>query len=101
MTKATMDGFINKPEDRFEAVSAVLAAAGATLKEYYFTTGENDWLLIFEVDSADAFAAAALVAGADDAATHMKTVQAWTSGEFKAVASKASEIREKYRTPGS
>lgn len=100
MTQATMLGLINEPEDRFQAVADALAAAGATLKEYYFTTGENDWLLIFEADSPDAFAAAALLAGADGVAYNMQTVQAWTSADFKDVAVKAGAIRDKYRAPG-
>lgn len=100
MTQATMEGLLNEPEDRFQAVSDALAAAGATLKEYYFTTGENDWLLIFEADSPDAFAAGALLASADGAAYNMKTVHAWTSSEFKDIAAKAGGIRDKYRVPG-
>ncbi len=100
MTQATIDGLTSKPEDRFQAVSDVMAAAGATLKEYYFTTGENDWLMIFEAESADASAATALVAGAFGAAVNIKTIQAWSSAEFKDIASKANAIKARYRAPG-
>ncbi|WP_421725200.1 GYD domain-containing protein [Bauldia sp.] len=87
------------PENRFKAVSDVMAAAGATLKEYYFTTGETDWLMIIEADDLDAVAAASLVALGANGAASVSTCQAWTAAEFKAVAAKAGEIASKYRQP--
>lgn len=101
MTQSTIVGLVDKPEDRFQAVSDIMAAAGATLKDYYFTTGENDWLMILEAESADASAITALVAGAFGAAADVKTMQAWTSDEFKDLATRAAAIRAGYRAPGN
>ncbi|WP_169054121.1 GYD domain-containing protein [Nitratireductor sp. XY-223] len=100
MSEQTLQGLIENPEDRFQAVSDVLAEAGATLKDYYFTSGETDWLMIIEADSLEAVAAAAMVAGGSGAAASVSTRQAWTSAEFKAVAAKAGQIAGKYRKPG-
>lgn len=100
MSDTTIQGLIDNPEDRFQAVSDLLAEAGATLKEYYFTTGDTDWLMIIEADDLDAAAAAAMVACGTRAATDVTTRQAWTSAEFKAVAAKAGQIARKYRKPG-
>ena len=100
MSEHTIRGLIENPEDRFQAVSDLMAEAGATLKEYYFTTGDTDWMMIIEADSPDAAVAAAMVAGGSGAATGMSTRQAWTSAEFKAVAAKAGQIADKYREPG-
>lgn len=100
MSQQTLKGLTDNPEDRFQAVSDVLAEAGATLKEYYFTSGENDWLMIIEAENLEAIAAAALVAGGSGAAASTTTCQAWTSSEFVAVAAKAGQIAGKYRKPG-
>jgi uncharacterized protein with GYD domain len=100
MSEQTIQGLIENPEDRFQAVSDLLAEAGATLKEYYFTSGDTDWLMIIEADNLDAVAAAAMVAAGSGAAASVSTRQAWTSAEFKAVAEKAGKVAGKYRKPG-
>lgn len=101
MNQDTVQGMMNNPEDRFQAVSDLMAQAGATLKEYYFTTGDSDFLMIVEADSVEAAVAAAMVAGASGAASDIKTRRAWKSSEFKAVAKNAGQIASHYRKPGT
>ncbi len=99
MSEQTIQGLIEDPEDRFQSVSDVMAQAGATLKEYYFTTGDTDLLMIIEADNIDAAVAAAMVAAGAGAVSDVSTCQAWTSAEFKAVAAKAHQVAGKYRKP--
>ena len=41
-------GMVKTPEDRAEAVSKLIEAAGGRLLSYYVTFGEYDWLLVTE-----------------------------------------------------
>jgi uncharacterized protein with GYD domain len=94
-------GLMAKPEDRTGAVAAIVNAAGGKMVSYYVTTGENDFMLVAEADAAEDFMAGVMVAGASGSVTDMKTVRAWSSGEFAKVAEKAGKIADSYRTPGT
>lgn len=94
-------GLMSKPEDRTGAVGAIVDAAGGTLLHYYITTGDSDFMLVAEADGAEDFLAGVMVAGASGAVTDLKTVRAWSSGDFAKVAEKAGAIAGSYRAPGS
>ena len=49
-TDQAIKGMIAKPEDRKQAVSALIEAAGGKLLDYYVTFGEFDFLVISEAD---------------------------------------------------
>ncbi len=93
-------GLIAKPEDRREAVEKLCAACGGKLKDYYVTTGENDFLIIVEADDGEAAVVAGMVVAASGAVSHVTTTRAWTTGEFKKMAERAGEVIGAYKAPG-
>jgi uncharacterized protein with GYD domain len=77
MTQATYTAeawarLLRQPEDRRTAIGAVVEGAGGTLRDLYFTFGDNDLIFVFEAP--DALAAAA-VSVAANAAGHIKSIR--------------------------
>ena len=93
-------GLMAKPEDRTEAVSAVVSAAGGTFLHYWVTTGATDFVLVAEADRAEEFLAGVMTAAASGSVTDLTTVQAWSSPDFAKVAEKAADMASAYRAPG-
>ena len=90
---------VASPEDREPAVRKLVEAAGAKLLNFYFTTGETDWMVIAEfADGADLIPAL-LVVSASGAVSNVKTVRAYTGAEFKAAQGKAGKIASSYKSP--
>lgn len=97
---AGVKGLVNKPQDRSEAVKAVIEKAGGKLVALYNTTGSNDVVLVSELpDGSDAVAVGMAVA-ASGALSRIETVRAWTPSEFKGVAEKAARVASAYTPPG-
>lgn len=94
-------GLMAKPEDRSEAVAAVVSAAGGKMLHYWVTTGDTDFLLVAEADQAEDFVAGVMTAAASGSVTDMKTVRAWSSAEFAKIAEKAASLASSYRAPGN
>jgi len=93
-------GLIAAPEDREPAVRKLVESTGGKFINFYFTTGEYDFVLIAEANDAETLIAAFLAAGAAGTITDVNTSRAWTAAEFKAVAEKASKAVKAYRAPG-
>ncbi len=93
-------GLIAAPEDREPAVRKLVEGAGGKLVNFYFTTGDADFLLITETNEAESAIAALLAAAAVGTISDVTTSRAWTGAEFKAVADKASTVASLYRPPG-
>ena len=100
LSAAAVKGLIDKPEDRQQAVSNLVEAAGGKLLHYYMTTGDDDFLLICEADNGEAVIAALMAAAAAGTITDVETSRAWTSADFKSVAEKAGEVMATYKPPG-
>ena len=77
----------------------LVEGAGGRLVNFYFTTGDADFLLITETNEAES-AIAALLAAAAGTISDVTTSRAWTGAEFKAVADKASKVASLYSPPG-
>ena len=88
------------PEDREPAVRKLIEGAGGKLLNFYFTTGDSDFLAIAEANDAESVIGSLLAAAAVGMISDVTTVRAWTGGEFKAVAEKASKVASLYRPPG-
>jgi uncharacterized protein with GYD domain len=67
---------------------------------FYFTTGDSDFLLISEANDAESIIAALMAAAAAGTISDVTTARAWTGAEFKAIADKASKAASAYRGPG-
>jgi uncharacterized protein with GYD domain len=70
------------------------------LINFYFTTGDSDFLIITEGDDAESIIASLLATAAAATISDISTTRAWTGKEFKAVADKASKAAKAYRAPG-
>jgi uncharacterized protein with GYD domain len=97
-TRDYAKGLIAAPEDREPIVRKLVEGAGGRLVNFYFTTGDADFLLITETNEAES-AIAALLAAAGTI-SDVTTSRAWTGAEFKAVADKASKVASLYSPPG-
>ena len=100
VTHDYLKGLISAPEDREPAVRKLIEKAGGKVLNFYFTTGESDFLLISEAEEPEAIIAALMAAAASGAVSHVSNVRAWTGAEFKAVAERASKAASAYRPPG-
>jgi len=100
LTHDYLKGFISAPEDREPAVRKLIEKAGGKVLNFYFTTGETDFLLVTETEEAENIIAALMAAAATGAVSHVTNVRAWTGAEFKSVAEKASKAASAYRPPG-
>jgi len=98
VTHDYLKGFISAPEDREPAVRKLIEKAGGKVLNFYFTTGESDFLLISEAKEPEAIIAALMAAAASGAVS--SNVRAWTGAEFKSVAERASKAASAYRPPG-
>jgi uncharacterized protein with GYD domain len=101
LTRNYAKGLLAAPEDREPAVRKLIEAAGGKLINFYFTTGDNDFLLISEATDAENIIAALMAASAAGTISDVTTARAWTGAEFKAVAEKASKAASAYQAPGN
>jgi uncharacterized protein with GYD domain len=92
--------FVAAPEDREPAVRKLIEQVGGKLLNFYFTTGESDFLLIAEAADAESLIAGLMVAEAAGMISGVTTARAWTGAEFKTVGDKAAKAAEAYRAPG-
>jgi uncharacterized protein with GYD domain len=99
-TKDYAKGLIAAPEDREPVVRKLVEGAGGKLVNFYFTTGDSDFLLITETNEAESAIAALLATAAAGTISDVTTSRAWTGAEFKAVADKASKVASLYSPPG-
>jgi uncharacterized protein with GYD domain len=99
-TRDYAKGLIAAPEDREPVVRKLIEGAGGKLVNFYFTTGDADFLLITETNEAESAIAALLATAAAGTISDVTTSRAWTGAEFKAVADKASKVASLYSPPG-
>ncbi len=96
-----INGMIDKPEDRAEAVAALAKAAGAKLLNYFVTFGEYDFLVIMESTKKETDTMAALLAAAaGGGVTSLKTTVGVTSKEAVKSMRAAKRIRKGFRSAG-
>jgi uncharacterized protein with GYD domain len=100
LTENYAKGLLAAPEDREPAVRKLIEAAGGKFINFYFTTGDSDFLLISEANDAESIIAALMAAAAAGTISDVTTARAWTGAEFKAIADKASKAASAYRGPG-
>ena len=99
-TRDYTKGLLAAPEDREPAVRKLVKAAGGKLLNFYFTTGDSDFMLIAEAEESESVVAGLMAAAAAGMISDVTTSRAWTGAEFKAVAEKASQAASAYRAPG-
>ena len=100
-TGQAIKGMIDSPEDRANAVAALMGSVGAKMLNYYITLGEYDFLVIVEGDNLADMTAALMIAGSTGGVTDLKTFQAMTTGEAKAAMEKANAVRAGFKAAGA
>jgi uncharacterized protein with GYD domain len=99
-SNAGIKGIMDKPIDRTEPIRTLVEKAGGKLIAAYMTTGPHDVVIVTEqADGSDAVAVGMAATGSG-AVAKIETVRAWTLGEFKGIAEKASRFAEVYVPPG-
>jgi uncharacterized protein with GYD domain len=94
-------GLLAVPEDRTPYMRKVIEGAGGKLINFYFTTGDSDFLLVTEANEAESVIAALLAPAAAGMISDVTTSRAWTAEEFKAIADKGSKVASLYQPPKS
>ncbi len=95
-----LKGLIATPTDRREVAEKLCTACGGKLKDYYVTTGENDFMVIIEADDGESAVVAGMAAAAAGTVSHITTTRAWTTKESKAMAERAGKVIGAYKPPG-
>ncbi len=93
-------GLIAKPRDRRAIAARLITACGGKLKDYYATTGDNDFLIIIEADDGEVAVVAGMAAAASGAVSNLTTIRAWNSKEFKNLAERVGKVIGAYTPPG-
>jgi uncharacterized protein with GYD domain len=100
-TREGIQGMVNNPEDRAEAVDALCRSVGARLVAHYMTFGEYDFLVIIEAEGPVTDTMAALFAvGATGGVTDLKTTIAVTSSDAMRAMEKAGTVAKSFRPAG-
>ena len=99
-TTKGIEGVLNKPEDRSQAVAALMEAAGGKLLHYYFTLGDYDFLIISEGVNEQNVISALLTAAATGTVTDLRTAPAITAADAKSAFEKAQSMRASFRAAG-
>ena len=99
-SRDALKGMIANPEDRAEAATKLIEAAGGKMLAYYVTLGEYDWLIVSEFPDHQGVSASMLIAAASGGVTDTKTVLAMTTAEAKQVFAATGKAAAAYRTPG-
>ncbi len=102
-TREAIEGMVNKPEDRAEAVAGLAKAVGGKLLDYYVTFGEYDFLVVFEGGKGKSetdFMAALLAAAASGGVTNLKTTVAVRSKDAMKAMRVAKRVIKGFRPAG-
>lgn len=99
-TGDAIKAMVAKPDDRREAVEALMKASGFRLVEYYVTMGKYDFMAIAEGEGGPDMLAPLIVAAASGGVGGMVTTQAFSTAEFKTACEKASTLMRDFRPAG-
>ena len=100
-TEQAMKGMVDNPEDRMGAVTGLMESVGAKLTQYYMTTGEYDFLVVWESDNLTDSVALLMIVASSGGVTNLKTVQAMTTQEARMAMEKAKTARAGFRAAGA
>lgn len=94
-------GMLANPSNREAAVKPLIEASGGKMLSYLVTFGETDFHMIVEGNDIEGLMAALIVAGASGGICNLKTVQAFTTAEFKAAQIRAGKMAAKFKAPNA
>lgn len=94
-------GMIKNPKNRTEAVRKLLKSVGGSLETYYLVFGEDDFVVIAEVPSAQDAAALAVGVASSGAFRAMRTHELIDWADAPAILKKAKKAVSSYAPPGT
>jgi uncharacterized protein with GYD domain len=80
------------PQDRTEAIRPLVEGAGGTLRDVYFSQGDYDIIIVFEVPDAEAANALALAAVGAGHLKAYKTTPLFTATEIMGAMRRAAQL---------
>ncbi len=80
-TPESWNSQVKKPTNREEAMKPIIRGMGGRLISFYYTFGEDDFVLIAQMPDNKAAAALALAAASGGALSHVKTTPLMTVAE--------------------
>jgi uncharacterized protein with GYD domain len=95
-----MKGMVAHPADRGTAVKSLIEGSGGKLLSYYVTLGDTDFHMTVETKDTEGMMAALMTAGAAGGVSRLRTMQAFTTGEFMAAQKRAGSMTAGYKAPG-
>lgn len=100
-TPEAWKGMIDNPESRRAAVAKAAEAVGAKLDSFFWSFGDDDFLVI--ADAPDDMAAAAVSVGvaASGRLRHMRTIRLIPENEEVSLLGKAQTVSRAYVAPGA
>ena len=91
-TPASVKAMLGSPQDRSVAARALVESAGGTLHHFFFTLGQDDYVILCELPDNEAAAAVAMVVGATGAMTNYRTTVLLTPAEAMQAMTKAKNV---------
>ena len=101
LIEAAIKGMTAKPDDRKQAITALVEAAGGELIDYYVTLGEYDFLVISTAPDEQSLLKVLVTAGATGGVSDLKTTMAFSTAQFAEAAACAHKLIEGFRPAGS
>ncbi len=101
--REAIEGMVNKPEDRAEAVAALAKAVGGKLLGYYVTFGDHDFMVIIESGKGKSETdtmAALFAAAASGGVTDLKTTVAVKSKDAMKAMRGAKRVMKSFSPAG-
>jgi uncharacterized protein with GYD domain len=100
MSQDAMRALVDRPEDRLVTTTRFLQGVGGRLHNYFFSFGEYDIVLVFELPDNVSAASLAMVLSASGSVTEVETTALITMEEAIAAMQKAGDIMGVYVPPG-
>jgi len=100
LSREFMNALVDKPEDRFVKTTRLLQSIGGRLHYYFFSFGDYDIVLIYELDDNVAAASLDMVLKTAGTVTEVETTPLLTMEEAVASMHKAGEAVGVYTPPG-
>ena len=98
-SQSSVKAMTTSPSDRAKAAVDALAPLGGKLKDYYFSLGDADVVVIYEVPNAITATALAMTLGSAGAATHVETTPLLTMTEAMEAMKLSGTTQGSYKPP--
>ena len=95
-----MQALVERPEDRLVTTTRLLQSVGGRLHYYFFSFGEFDIVMVYELPDTESAAALSMVMSSSGTVTEIETTPLLTMEEAISAMSQAGEVVGIYQPPG-